>query len=164
MAQDTYMGGVIAMVTLEVAFIAFLIFIRDRYYPLNHELSTRGRTYFDLMGSHLNKKYNFWLATTRIWSFLYFLTIAWAWDWAVHDDGGADGVYFYFTHWNIVLLTVYFFVSSICSISYIFVQRNPEHVLAKNPQYALYLERFAQNAARTHDVAGTCAFFVTVII
>jgi hypothetical protein len=86
-------------------------------------------------------------------------------------------MYNYFTHWNLILLTVYFFLTTIHSVIYIISKNgylgltNPPWQDVSHPLKAYPLlfgpdnayERLCKNTARLHDFAGACAIFVTIV-
>jgi hypothetical protein len=169
-------GGVVSMITLEMVFIYGMIYLYHTRHPKT--INRPEKTFFEMTGTHLlHEKYewtNWILCATRFGSFLYFAILAWGISWARY---GANDMYNYFTHWNIVLLTVYFFIASIHSIVYILAKNglggitNPPWQDVSHPlkDYPLIFgptnayERFCKNTARLHDFAGCCAIFITVV-
>ena len=152
-----YFGGVIACISCVVFLIGGLVYLRQRTCPLDEKET---RSFLELSGSSIlsGRKYSFGLLVFRICSFLYFLCVAWSWNWSVEGVvEGPNDAYQYFTNWNIVFITITFLLLSICNFAYLFVgETNP---LRDNA----FLELFCRNAIRIHDVAGTCALFITVV-
>ena len=150
-----YVGGVIAMITLELAFIAVLIWLRQRCYPLQETT----RAFTEQSGSSIlgTPRGDRLLLAYRLCSFLYFLCVAWAWNWSKASDGkGASQKYNYFTNWNLVLITVYFFNAASCSaLRLLDIQLSARHQMVA--------EQLCKNTARLFDVCGSCALFVTVV-
>lgn len=152
-----YFGGVIACITCVVFLIAFLVYLRERYYPFE-EPSTK--TFFELSGAAIisGREWSIFLFAFRLSAFLYFLCVGWSWNWSVEGVvEGPNNAYEYFTNWNIVFICITFLILTICSGMNIFC--TSEHPIRSDPR----VELFAKNAVRVHDVAGTCAFFITVV-
>ena len=158
MSAGSLLGGVIAMITLEVAVILILIFLRQRYNPICRreqrpfsELSGRS-----LVGTLVGDRV---LLLFRFCSFLYFLCVAWAWNWSKAADGNSPSQkYNYFTNWNLVLITVYFLNALSCSVLHAL-----DKVRHLSAQHHAIVEQLCRNSARLFDVCGSCALFVTVV-
>lgn len=93
----------------------------------------------------------------RVIAFLWFFVVAWIINWALSKNVGAIP-YNYFTHWNVIGLSVYFFTASLCSINYLYLNHvNEEHWYFK---YRLWLAQLLQ---RTFDALGASALFITLV-
>ncbi len=96
------------------------------------------------------------LLVTRICSFCWFFCLAWVYRWVTYDPN-----YWYFTIWNIILLSLYFLAATICSVQFFLDPDNKQEISfllspSKRAQMAVWLKTAS-------DVTGSCALFVSVV-
>lgn len=107
------------------------------------------------------------LLAIRLCALFFFLAIPFLWGYIREDGGGAH----YFTTWNIDLITLYFFLASICSVFGIaYGPSNPvsdslpvTSSLNHTSVWSSHVINFGYAVQILFEVTGGTAFFVTVI-
>jgi len=146
------------VVTEFLAILAFCYFYYFKKYPPVYSETP----YQDCGQSAWGKKYqnaNTWLLCWRLFCFCWFFCFAFVAKWI--DDATVqkkDPGYWFFTNWNLILLGVYFGLTSVCSV----LSRTDPTGAGAAYDSPMYTKLFAAVGA-LHDVAGANAIFVTVV-
>lgn len=128
--KDERIGGVAAMVTIMYSLGLTLVYFWNKAHPRNpdeNHFSEVGKSIF----ARKFPKASMFLLIFRVLGFFYWLGLGWTGKW-VRDyvEKGKLPRYYMFTHWNMILLSVYFCASALASIlerwSHVEIKRFPE--------------------------------------
>ena len=145
--------------------VLLLLFVCNRYLPpyqtISDDIANAGSSVFSVSSnrkarmnssSDSNKAYTIMMDTVlmvyRIIAWLWFLVVAWIINWSRSKDIGAIP-YNYFTHWNVIGLSIYFMAASLCSINYHCFRE-----ISEQYWYYSYRTGVAKFLQRAFDVLG----------